>query len=106
MRLLTDMREAREIPFGWVADNTRWMRKPISYASLSDMLERQKEFYRRDLWDHQNVYTETCLEKDASAGVIYNVTKEFDVALEAGVREFAPEADIHFKRVAVTPDSD
>src|SRR6478609_893139 len=28
IRLLGDMREAGEIPFEWVADNTRWMRKP------------------------------------------------------------------------------
>src|SRR5450756_1372657 len=28
VRLLTAMRRAKEIPFGWIADNTRWMRKP------------------------------------------------------------------------------
>ena len=26
VRLLTAMRRAGEIPFGWIADNTRWMR--------------------------------------------------------------------------------
>jgi len=28
VRLLVDMREAGDISFGWIADNTRWMRKP------------------------------------------------------------------------------
>jgi hypothetical protein len=46
-RLLTAMRRAGKIPFGWIADNTRWMRKPVSYAGLVDILERQREFYRR-----------------------------------------------------------
>src|SRR5262249_45294235 len=33
-RLLTEMRLERRIPFGWIADNTRWMRKPTTYSSL------------------------------------------------------------------------
>jgi hypothetical protein len=28
IRLLTEMRESEAIPFEWIADNTRWMRKP------------------------------------------------------------------------------
>ena len=148
VRLLTVMRRAGEIPFGWIADSTRWMRKPHSYAGLSDMLEQQQHFYRRALWDNQAAYVEIWLEKDALAGVLYDVTAEFDVplmvtrgypsisylyeaadaiaetgkpaylyyfgdydpsgcditrAVEAGIREFAPKADIHFTRVAVTP---
>jgi hypothetical protein len=30
VRLLTQMRLEGEIPFNWIADNTRWMRKPES----------------------------------------------------------------------------
>ena len=32
IRLLGDMREAGDIPFGWIADNTRWQRKPATYV--------------------------------------------------------------------------
>jgi hypothetical protein len=147
VRLLTAMRRSGEIPFGWIADNTRWMRKPSSYSSLSDMLAESQRFYRRALWDDQDVYVEIWLEKDALSGVLYDVTAEFDVplmvtrgypsisylyeaaeaiaetekpaylyyfgdydpsgcditrAVESGIREFAPEAEIHFKRLAVT----
>ena len=31
-RLLAEMRRAGEIPFGWVADSTRWMRKPRTHV--------------------------------------------------------------------------
>jgi len=147
VRLLTAMRRSGEIPFGWIADNTRWMRKPSSYSSLSDMLTESQRFYRRALWDDQDAYVEIWLENDALSGVLYDVTAEFDVplmvtrgypsisylyeaaeaiaetekpaylyyfgdydpsgcditrAVESGIREFAPEAEIHFERVSVT----
>ena len=38
VRLLGQMRRARLIPFDWIADHTRWMRKPHTYSSLKDML--------------------------------------------------------------------
>jgi hypothetical protein len=78
---LTVMRRAQQIPFEWLADNTRWMRKPTSYKSLGDMFERQTEFYRRALWNDQEAYVEIWLEKDALAGVLYDVTSEWDVPL-------------------------
>src|SRR5262249_28290646 len=67
VRLLTAMRKERDIPFGWIADNTRWMRKPRTYSSLDQALRRTAEAYRRSLWDNQDVYVEVWLEKDALA---------------------------------------
>ena len=146
-RNLTILRRAGKIPFEWLADNTRWMRKSRSYRSLREMLESQQQFYRRALWDEQASYVEVWLEKDALAGVLFDITDEWDVplmvtrgyaslsflhhaaktikrqdkptflyyfgdldpsgadiprAVEEGIREFAPEADIEFERVAVT----
>lgn len=148
-RLLVQMRRAGEIPFGWIADSTRWMRKPKTYASVGDMLHQSQQFFRRALWDNQDAYVEIWLEKDALAGVILDVTSEFDVplmvtrgypsitylyeaaeaianrdkpaylyyfgdfdpsglditrAVDEGIREFAPDSEIHFERVAVTPE--
>jgi hypothetical protein len=147
VRLLTEMRRRQQIPFDWIADNTRWMRKPITYDSITQMLEYSQQTYRRSIWRDQNVYVEVWLEKDALAGVLYVETERWDVplmvtrgyssisylhsaaeaiaaqgkpafiyyfgdhdpsgkditrAVEAGLREFAPEADITFARVAVT----
>jgi hypothetical protein len=81
IRLLTSMRRSGEIPFGWIADNTRWMRKPSTYASLREMLELSKETYRRAVWSNQDAYVEVWLEKDALAGVLYKETAPWDVPL-------------------------
>jgi hypothetical protein len=80
-RLLSDMRLSGEIPFGWIADNTRWQRKPQTYSSVESMLRRTAEAYRRSLWDNQDAYVEIWLEKDALSGVLYDVTGRWDVPL-------------------------
>jgi len=148
VRLLSKMRLAGVIPFHWIADNTRWMRKPQTDSGLEQALMRTAEAYRRSVWDNQAAYVEIWLEKDALAGVLYKVTSAWDVPLmvtrgfaslsflysaaceirekgkptylyyfgdhdpsgldiprtiEARLREFAPEAEIYFERVAVTP---
>ena len=149
VRLLGNMRCDGEIPFGWIADNTRWMRKPRSYSSLEEALKETARTYRRKLWDTQSAYVEIWLEKDALAGVLYDVTALYDVPLmvtrgyaslsflheaaeaiqsygkpaflyylgdydpsgvnipqvvEQRLREFAPDADITFQRIAVTEE--
>jgi hypothetical protein len=146
-RLLGLMRRERVIPFGWIADNTRWMRKPDTYSGLEAALEYTARTYRRSLWENQNVYVEVWLEKDALAGVLMEETEQWDVplmvtrgysslsflhsageaidvmgkpahlyyfgdydpsgvditrAVESGIREFAPDAEIYFERVAIT----
>jgi hypothetical protein len=58
IRLLVDMREAGEIPFGYIADNTRWQRKPTTYVGLDACLKNTANFYRRDLWAAMPVYVE------------------------------------------------
>lgn len=147
VRLLGDLRRSGEVPFDWIADNTRWMRKPRTYTSLESMLRITAEAYRRAVWDNQPAYVEIWLEKDALAGVLMEETSAWDVPLmvtrgypslsylhsaaetiaaqgkpaflyyfgdhdpsgvdiprkvEADLREFAPRAEIHFERVAVT----
>jgi hypothetical protein len=80
-RLLIEMRRSGDIPFEWIADNTRWMRKPSSYSSLRNMLEISKQAYRRALWNDQEAYVEVWLEKDALAGVLMEATSQWDVPL-------------------------
>ncbi|HMS40593.1 MAG TPA: hypothetical protein PKE69_10225 [Pyrinomonadaceae bacterium] len=146
--LTKNMRMNGELPFEWFADNTRWQRNPRSYSSLERGVEIFAEAYRRDIWNSQTNYVEIWLEKDALAGVVYDVTAEFDVPLmvsrgysslsylhggamqieaidkptyiyyfgdydpsgrdiprdiETKLRTFAPDADINFQIVGVTP---
>ena len=80
-RLLTEMRLDGDMPFRWLVDNTRWMRKPRTYSSLEAMLDISMRSYRRSLWADQDVYCEIWLEKDALSGVVYDVTDKYDVPL-------------------------
>jgi hypothetical protein len=145
---LVKMRRASTLPFHWLADNTRWQRRPTTFHSIEQALEDTARLYRKSLWTDADAYVEIWLEKDALAGVILPVTSMYDVPLmvtrgyaslsfihsaaehigsldvptyiyhlgdfdpsgvDAGdkidqtLREFAPEAEIHFKRLAVTP---
>lgn len=149
VRQLGIMRREGEVPFHWIADSTRWMRKPDSYSNLSSFLNNTARTYRRDLWERQDAYVEVWLEKEALAGVLYEETKNWDVplmvtrgysslsflyqaaqsieaedkpaylyyfgdhdpsgldierAVEESILEFAPDIDLHFERVAVTPE--
>jgi hypothetical protein len=81
VRLMVEMRRDDELPFGWIADNSRWMRKPRTHDSLADMLEQSARLYRRNLWNDQDAYVEIWLEKEALAGVLYEVTAPWEVPL-------------------------
>jgi hypothetical protein len=148
-RLLNEMRMDGDLPFEWIVDNTRWIRKTYRYSSLEQALDRTAELYERLLWDNQDVHVQIWLEKDALSGVIYQITDRWDVPLmvtkgysslsflynaaqmiegqgkptiiyyfgdhdpsgvhipvhvEERLREFVPDAEITFERVAVNPD--
>ena len=78
---LTAMRRAGAIPYGWLADNTRWVSKPRTYRGLGDALSDMQTYYRRALWANQAYHVEIWLEKDALRGVVGAVTAEYDVPL-------------------------
>jgi hypothetical protein len=80
-RQLLAMRREGLLPYDWVSDNTRWMRKPTTYAGLGDFFDRAVRHYRQDLWVRSDVYVEVWCEKDALAGVLMPITSEFDVPL-------------------------
>src|SRR5262249_54530388 len=81
VRLLTEMRRDKTVPYSWISDNTRWMRKPSTYTGLSQFLRHTANFYRRDLWANSDVYVEVWCEKDALAGVVLEETALYDVPL-------------------------
>ncbi|QIG49450.1 hypothetical protein G5V57_18045 [Nordella sp. HKS 07] len=146
---LVHMRRTGEMPYYWLADNTRWQRKPRSYDSIEEALNDTARLYRKALWHDVDAYCEIWLEKDALSGVVYPITSLYDVPLmvsrgyaslsflhssaecindldvpvfiyhlgdfdpsgvnagekiEETLKELAPEADIVFERIAVTPE--
>jgi hypothetical protein len=145
---LVCLRRLGTMPYGWLVDNTRWQRKPITFNSIAEALTETARFYRKALWHDAECYVEIWLEKDALSGVVYPVTEIYDVPLmiargyaslsflhsaaeyvnyinvpayiyhlgdfdpsgvnagekiEQTLRELAPAADIHFRRIAVNP---
>ena len=80
-RALVELRRDRVMPYGWIVDNTRWMRKPTTYASPIAALKECAKFYRRNLWRDAEAYVEIWLEKDALSGVIYPIIETYDVPL-------------------------
>ena len=146
---LLKMRKDGRVPWAWIADATRWQRKPRSYGSLEEALKRTAEFYRRDIWRQAEHYVEVWCESDSIAGIIMEVTAEYDVPLmvsrgfssatylwnaaqyiakvgkpvyvyyfgdwdpsgkiipqviERELRQHAPNAEIHFDRIAITSE--
>jgi hypothetical protein len=78
---LTLMRRAGDLPYNWLADNTRWQRKPDTFDSVEEALRETARFYRKSLWTDADAYVEIWLEKDALSGVIYPITSMYDVPL-------------------------
>jgi hypothetical protein len=78
---LTVMRRDGSLPYAWLADSTRWQRKPDSFDSVEQALQDTAALYRKNLWRDANSYVEIWLEKDALTGVIYPITSMFDVPL-------------------------
>ena len=80
-RQVLALRRSGDLDYDWIADATRWMRKPTSYDSIRDALEETARTYRRNLWRDTDSYVEIWIEKDALAGVIYPITEMCDVPL-------------------------
>jgi hypothetical protein len=100
-RLLLEMRRSGDIPYSWIADNTRWMRRPRTYRGLADFIDRHQRAYRRDLWADANTYVEIWCEKEALAGVLLEVTAEYDVPLMVS-RGFASESYLYSAADSIT----
>jgi hypothetical protein len=70
------------------------MRKPRTYLGLHHLLLHSQHFYRRDLWANEDAYVEVWCESESIAGVLGEVTQEFDVPLMPG-RGHSSHAFLH-----------
>lgn len=80
-RMLVEMRRSGELPYSFIADNTRSVYREETFDSPADALTMTAHFYRKALWSTAPVRVEVWHEKDALSGVISSVTKEYDVGL-------------------------
>jgi hypothetical protein len=63
-RCLADMRRSGILPFNYIADSTRWIRKPTTHSDIEAFLFDAWQYYRRAIWDSQADYVEVWMEKD------------------------------------------
>ncbi len=80
-RQLLKLRRAGVVPYSWITDGTRLIRKPRSWSDVETMLEDAAASYRRALWHDQDVQVLLLSEKDAISGVVYPITAAWDVEL-------------------------
>lgn len=67
LRRLSTMRDDGVIPWGWIADNTRWVRQAQTYYDLESALDEWQAQYRRDYWSDQPRRVELWVESDSIA---------------------------------------
>jgi hypothetical protein len=79
IRLLTEMRLARQISFGWIVDESRRRIVNRTYESIADAARDTARFYRRNALNECPDYVEIRSEKEAQAGVIDSAASAFDV---------------------------
>lgn len=93
-RRIVALRRLGRMPYSWITDNTRWVRKGDSYDSLGEMLDITQSSYRRAIWTDQPCRVEIWLEKDALSGVLFDVTNPWDVELHV-TRGYPSETYLH-----------
>lgn len=75
------LRRQGALPWGFIADGTRWVRQPETFDSVKEALAETARLYRRNLWADQHVRMEVWLEKDALASLISDTTYGWGVPL-------------------------
>lgn len=80
-RLTLELRRDGTIPYEWITDGTRWVRRPDTSGDMKEALEEMARYYRRSLWVDAPARVEVWLEKEALAGVVYPTTDLYDVPL-------------------------
>ena len=78
---LSDMREADELAWSAIADNTRWVRQQDCWNDVEDFLTDITTMYRRDSWRDQRYRVEVWVESDSIAGFISEITYPLGVPL-------------------------
>lgn len=101
---LAELRKTGRMPYGWLADATRWQRRPRSHDSLTEAIRATAQFYRRDALTRSQRYVEVWLEKEALAGVVVQATEHFDVPLMTA-RGFASLSFLHSSAETIKSES-
>src|SRR5262249_1069901 len=78
-KLLTDAREAGDIPWSWIVDEARGAERVGSWSDPAAYFEVIKRAYRRDRWTNQPVRIEVWSEKGTVRGILAPVLDEYGI---------------------------
>jgi hypothetical protein len=81
---LVQMRRTRALLYDWVADNTRWQRKPRTFSGVEEALRDTRQALPKALRDGADRYVEIWIEKDALAGVLFRITRDVPLMVARG----------------------
>ena len=79
IRLLTEMRLNDQIPWAWIVDESRRVRKTQTFDNIADAARQTAQFYRRSALQACPDYVQIWCEKEALTGIIWEVASEYDV---------------------------
>ncbi|MGO9849193.1 MAG: hypothetical protein ACLPKT_22105 [Methylocella sp.] len=79
IRLLTEMRLSGEVSFAWIIDSSRTTHETQTFDSIADAVADTARFYRRSALRESDAYVEIWVEKEALAGIIWDVAGDYDV---------------------------
>ena len=90
-REVLKMRRSGALPYSWITDGSRRRMQVQSFDGIEEALDDLALSYRRNLWAGADHHVEVWSEKDAITGVVWPVTRQFDVPLMVS-RGFASES--------------
>lgn len=102
-RQLLKLRRAGRVPYGHIADGTRWIIKPKTWSDPEAALQALGSSYRKMLWLDQDVSVQIFSEKDAITGTVSGKCAEWDVPLGI-VRGYASETFAYNVAMALPDD--
>lgn len=80
-QVTSTMRHLKAMPYDWIEDGTRVTYVPSTWVNARHALENLAAQYTESPWTDATVVPEIWLEKDALAGVVYDVTWGYCVPL-------------------------
>lgn len=80
-RDLAYLRREGLVPFEWVVDHTRLVRRPRVFDGIESALAHTAQTYRRDLWTYADVRVEVWAESQSVGSVVAEVTERWALPL-------------------------
>lgn len=79
VRILVRARKAGFVPFEWIEDRSRNPLILPLYPNILDYIENKIERYYKDTWQNQPCFIIILLEKEALAGIVWEVASIYNV---------------------------